>query len=415
MPSRILPHARSRGLRIKSRRGLKSQRRSADIERGPEMSMYQLPRGLVFAIFALTSLLSPSGIHAAEQGGIRGAIADGSDAALPGVTVVAASNEGRVLATTTTDGAGAYSLDGLPAGEVKLAFQLAGFVTASVSVAVEPGAVTILQRRLELAPVTETVLVVGEAPVASTASAPVAPPRPVAQPIPVHDRASICGPAKPAALPESFGTIQSGRLDGARDLYTKDDEVLIDGGTADGLEAGQNVVVRRRFRVREASGDAIVGEHTAGVLQIVTADERTSSAVVVYACDELRKGDFLASFKPEPLRTPEPAGIPSFDEAAKILFGDAGEMLGAPGRLMVIDRGSDRGLRVGQRVTLFRRTRQTGNTPSLVGDAVIVAIRGDSATIRVEGVSDAVSAGDWAAPQQSLPVVAAAGSRAGSR
>jgi hypothetical protein len=380
------------------------------------MSIYQLPRALVFAFFALISLSTASSVHAADKGGIRGAIADGSNAALPGVTVVATSNQGRVLAAATTDGTGAYELDGLPAGEVKLAFQLDGFVTASVSVAVEAGAVTIFQKRLELAPITETVVIVGEAPVASTASAPVAPPRPVAKPVPVHDRASICGPAKPAALPESFGTIQSGRLDGARDLYTQDDEVLIDGGTVDGLEAGQNVVARRQFRVMvDAAGATIVGEHTAGVLQIVTADERTSSAVVVYACDELRKGDFLASFKPEPLRAREPAGIPSFGEAAKILFGDAGQMLGAPGRLMVIDRGSDSGLRVGQRVTLFRRKQQTGNTPSLVGDAVIVAIRGDSATIRVEGVSDAVSAGDWAAPQQSLPVVAAAGSRAGSR
>jgi hypothetical protein len=53
---------------------------------------------------------------------------------------------------------------------------------------------------------------------------------------------------------------------------------------------------------------------------------------------------------------------------------------------------------VGQRVTLFRRRRQTGNTPLIVGDAVVVAIRADSATIRVEGVTDAISSGDRAAP-----------------
>jgi hypothetical protein len=139
------------------------------------------------------------------------------------------------------------------------------------------------------------------------------------------------------------------------------------------------------------------------VLQIVAANERASVGVVVYACDELMRGDVLAEFKPEPIRAPEPAGIPNYENAARILFADVGQMLGVPRRLMVIDRGSDHDLRVGQRLTLFRRKVQSGGTPSVVGDAVVVALRIDSATIRVESSNDVISFGDWAAPQRSAP------------
>ena len=127
--------------------------------------------------------------------------------------------------------------------------------------------------------------------------------------------------------------------------------------------------------------------------------ERSSIALVIYACDELMKGDFLASFKPEPIRAPDPVGIPAYRDAARILFADEGQMLGAPRRLMVIDRGSEHGVRVGQRLTLFRRRGRSAARPDVVGDAIVVAVRTDSATIRIERVTDAISAGDWAAPQ----------------
>ena len=108
--------------------------------------------------------------------------------------------------------------------------------------------------------------------------------------------------------------------------------------------------------------------------------------------------DFLASFKPEAIRTPDPMGIPAYRDAARILFADEGQMLGAPRRLMVIDRGSEHGVSAGQRLTLFRKGRSAAR-PDVVGDAIVVAVRSDSATIRVERVTDAISSGDWAAPQ----------------
>jgi len=353
-------------------------------------------RLLVLALAVLFVAVPAATAADLAEGTIRGAVTDGSGGALPGVAVTATSIDGRVLATAVTDATGAYEFAALPVGQLRLTFQLDGFADGEASVAVQPDAVAVIGRRLELAPVTETVVVVGKATDSEPAASQTPPPQ--VMPVPVHDRDSVCGPAKPGAMPESFGTIAS-RRETARSLYATDDELVIDGGRLEGLEVGQNVVVRRLFRATDAAGAVVSGEHTSGLIQIVAAHEHVSTAVVVYACDELMKGDFLATFRPEPLRTPDPVGIPAYEAAARIIYADAGQMLGAPRRLMVIDRGIDHGIHVGQRLTLFRR-RRGATKPSVIGDAVVVAVRADSATIRIEGVSDAIVPGDWAAPQQ---------------
>jgi hypothetical protein len=70
----------------------------------------------------------------------------------------------------------------------------------------------------------------------------------------------------------------------------------------------------------------------------------------------------------------------------------------------VIDRGSSNGIRVGQRLTLFRPRRRGVGERSILGDAVVVAIRADSATIRVERATDIIMFGDLAAPQRLAPL-----------
>jgi hypothetical protein len=388
--------------------------------------MRSAARMLVFATFVLLGLSWTADSSETVSGGVRGAVADDSGGVLPGATVTATATDGRLLATAVTDEAGAYALRALPAGSVRLTFELEGFATDSVAITIHPGDEALVEAHLALAPLSENVTVYGQAP-ADPPAPPLPPPPPVVIPVPDHDRESICGPAKPGASPASSGTIRSHRFEAERQLYTKNDQLVVDGGTLNGLAVGQNLVVRRYYRTGGARRGAATGEHTSGVVQIVSADERVSTAVVVYACDELMKGDFLAPFKPEPVRTPDPAGIPIYEDAAQVLFADAGQMMGVPRRLMVIDKGSDAGIHVGQRLTLFRRpgpanrqrlrrsaiasaTAEAGHcregeergarTPSVIGDAVVVSLRTDSATIRVDGATDVIASGDWAAPHR---------------
>jgi hypothetical protein len=355
---------------------------------------------LVILVLALVSIGSTAAFTQAADGAVRGAVTDDSGGVLPGVTVIVTSVDRRAIATAVTNAAGGYAFGALPSGTVRLAFQLNGFATTVVEVDVNPGTESIVVERLKVAPVTETVVVTADAPgdLPSIPFRSAAPPPPQVVPVPVHDRESICGPAKPKAFPEWLGTIRSARSDAERRLYTTGDELVIDGGTLDGLEVGRNLVARRLYRIRDGSAAGVTGEHTSGLLQVVTSDEHVSRAVVIYACDELVQGDFLAPFEPEPMREAEPAGgAPSYGDAARILFADAGQMLGVPRRLMVIDQGSDNSLRVGQRLTLFRPAAHGLATRSIVGDAVVVALRADSATIRVERATDTILFGDRAA------------------
>jgi carboxypeptidase family protein len=358
------------------------------------------------AFAALFVMFSTVAAEQPGQGGVRGQVTDSSGGVLPGVTVVAAATGGRLVATAVTDGTGRFVFSGVPAGPTTLTFQLEGFASASIAVVVQPGVESRVVQRLELAPLSETIVVRAPAvvapPVRIVPPPPSPPPPPVVRAVPVHDRDSICGPAKPGALPESLGTIRSGRDETQGATYTTGAVLAIDGGLQDGLEVGRNLVARRYYRVRTASA-AAVGEHSAGLVQIVAAAERTSVAVVVYACDELRKDDFLASFHPEPIRVSDPRGTPVYYDATRILLADEGQTLGAPRRLMVIDRGTEQGTHLGQRFTLFRQGGSAGRR-EVVGDAIVVAVRSDSATIRVDRVTDIVMPGDWAAPQSARSV-----------
>ena len=354
-------------------------------------------------LLILLLLLSTSALAASS--GLRGVVADESGGVLPGVTVVATSLDGRVLASGVTDAVGRYTFGALPRASVRLTFQLEGFSPATVELALATDVQTAVPtQRLKLAQKSETVEVRGDARVAAPTPppprvAPPAPPRPVLRMVPPHDKDSICGPAKRSVKTESFGTIRSGRSRKGNGLFAEGDELSIDGGMATGLEAGQNFVARRWYQTSsDATGAA--GEHTAGLLQIVSVDEHAAVALVVYACDEMVPGDWLAAFNPEPIRAPEPAGMPAYDRAARILLTDAGQLIGAPRRLMVIDQGSDNGMRVGQRLTLFRPPRGGARGPAVIGDAVVVAIRMDSATIRVQHATDVIAMGDSAAPQR---------------
>ena len=89
------------------------------------------------------------------------------------------------------------------------------------------------------------------------------------------------------------------------------------------------------------------------------------------------------------------------------IFADAGELVGITRRKMVIDRGERQGVRPGQRLTLLRRSKFRGTKPAVVGEAVVVAVRRDTSTIRVEWATDVINFGldgDWAVPLASSSI-----------
>jgi hypothetical protein len=359
-----------------------------------------MTRTAVVLALAVATLCSTPAL--AQTGGrVMGTVTDESNGVLPGVVVVVSAHDGRVLGTATTDSVGAYALDGLPIVPVRLTFQLEGFSTGSTEVALSPNGAVQVRQRLSLAAQTENVTVVGSAPLPPP-PAPVVvppPPPPVLAPIAEHARESVCGPTRMSTPTETFGTIRAKQLGSENGLYFAGDQLIVDRGSEDGLHVAQNFVARRAFKT--SPGSAVPdAEHAAGLVQVIEALAHSAVVMVVYACDEVMRGDTLAAFKPERAVIGEPAGVPAYDDPARILFADQGQLVGVPRRLVVLDRGEDHGVRPGQRFTLFRPAKNGTGAPVVLGDALVITVRADSATVRIEHASDAITFTDLAAPQR---------------
>jgi len=354
-----------------------------------------------FVVIVLLTVSAVFPSHALAQPAValvRGEVTDTSGGVLPGVTIVASSADGHVLSTTVTDSVGRFDMSALHAGPIKLTFELDGFEPAIRQVVVYAGGQLSLVERLKLAHMTENVVVVAKAPVDPPKPPPryVPPPPPAIVPVAADQLEALCGPAQPGATRTPIGAIASHRYKYGRILYSKGDELVLTSGTRSGLDVGQNLVAVRYFRAKSRADAAKIAEHAAGLVQIVSTTEDSATAIVIHACDELMQGDLLVPLVQFAFAR---AATPASEDAARILFADDGRLLGAPQRLMVIDRGSEQGMQNGQRLTLSRRGRD-GRDPSIVGEAVVVAVRSNSSTIRVESATDAIEAGDEATPRR---------------
>jgi Carboxypeptidase regulatory-like domain len=365
------------------------------------MSPLRTTLAAVALVACATSLASAQD----ERATITGRVTDGSGGALPGATVSFTAGDPRsVPVTTVTDAVGQYLSPPLAPGTYTVVVELPGFTTETrQGIVVRSGDVFLHDQSLAVAALTESVEVVAAAPVAPAPVPPLKlepPSRPKIVPVPRELLASVCGPGRPNETALSIGKLLAARDEPRRMIYGNGDVLVLDVGTDIGLIPGQNLVVRRRFRTGDKSqprSRAEFGETTAGLIQVVETAPLSSIAVVVYTCGELFPGDAVEPFDALPMLTTSADGAPRFDDPAQIVLGEHGQRLGAARQLMVIDRGTAQGAARGQRITVFRRALGDRGPVQAIADAVIVAVRADSSTIRIERTSDAVSVGDFVA------------------
>lgn len=334
-----------------------------------------------------------------QQARLMGIVTDGSGAALPGVTVTVRA-ENMAATSVVTDGAGRYLTVWMAPGIYSLTFALSGFETRTITkIQLQAGQTVVLDQQLPLASVTETVEVVAVTP-PPPPPAPLPPPRPKAIPVDKEILASVCGPRQPPDYSLAIGHIVSHRDDPGRELMGPGDVLRIDAGEKHGVTKGQNLVVRRRFQTGDRSAPkklATYGEQTAGLIQIVETHAESSVAMVVYVCGEIFAGDAVERYVSQPAYFAIADGPPRFDDPARITIGEHGQTAAAERQMMVIDRGILQGVQRGQRLTIFRRTPGSDRLTVTIGDGVIIAVRPDSATIRIERSTDAVLVGDLVA------------------
>ena len=336
-----------------------------------------------------------------NQSRVMGMVLDGSGGALPGVTVTLRAGSAAPI-SVVTDETGRYMTAWIPPGSYTITFVLSGFETRTAAkVQLDAGNTVVLDQQLPLEKLTETVEVTAPAPPAAPPP-PMPrvkpPPRPTAKPVDKEILASVCGPRQAPDYSLAIGHVVSHR-DSDRQLLGPGDAVQIDAGEKQGLQTGQNLVVRRRFQTGDLLAPkklATYGEQTAGLIQILETHPESSVALVVYACGELYAGDAVERYVPQPAFFAVTAGTPKFDDPARVALGEHDQHIATGGQMIVIDRGIMQSVQRGMRVTFYRRSGGDGPIVT-IGDGVVVAVRADSATVRIDRTTDAVSVGDLVA------------------
>ena len=184
-------------------------------------------------------------------------------------------------------------------------------------------------------------------------------------------------------------------------LFAPGDTVTINAGTRQGLATGQHYYVRRvvedRFTVRTTEKQPF-SIHTAGWVTVTEASADSAVARVSEACDGILVGDYLDPLVLPPPPAALPAGEPDFSYPARIILGDERRQLGAGnGSQMVIDRGSDHGLRAGQRLSIFRTSTDGTGRVTVIGDATVSTTQFETSLVRIDKSSNAIEVGDLVA------------------
>lgn len=348
-------------------------------------------------IVALLLLHATSSAAQGDRSRVMGTVMDTSGGALPGVTVTLI---GSSIASTpvVTDGSGRYLTPWVAPGTYNISFELSGFDTRKVNgIKLGAGQTVVLDQQLPLAQFSETVEVSAPAPPPPPAPKPPPPARPKLKPV-EGLLASVCGPREAPEFSLAKGKIVSHRDDPGRQLLGPGDYLRIDAGEKEGFAVGENFVVRRRFQTGDRFApkrDQKFGEQTAGLVQITEVQGSVSTAIVVYACGEIYAGDSIEPYVAQPASYAVPGGKPRFDDPAHIKLGEYDRSAASAGQMMVIDRGVMQNVQRGQLVTIFRQ--RPGQSPLTIGTGVIVSVRPDSATLRIDYTTDAISVGDLVA------------------
>lgn len=125
---------------------------------------------LAMAMVVFVATAAPS---AAQQGTseLRGRAVDQQGASMPGVPIVVTNQDNGQFRETTTGADGAFLLSAMVPGTYTVSAELAGFKKFQTqNVRLEVGRSTLLEVRLELGTIEESVTVTGEAPLVDTSS-----------------------------------------------------------------------------------------------------------------------------------------------------------------------------------------------------------------------------------------------------
>jgi hypothetical protein len=199
------------------------------------------------------------------------------------------------------------------------------------------------------------------------------------------------------------------RIVGAQDSIPRTefgtgDLLVVNGGTAAGVQLGQQFYVRRPNRFGMYDITHRQGSKTVAWIRIVAANESTSIATFEHLCGPVAKGDYLEPFVapvvPPGADLDEAPGEPDFNAMGQIVSGNENRSAMGPGDFMLIDRGSEQGMKPGTRLALYRGAGDAGTPLASLGEAIVISTSSKMSLTRITRTRDAVRSGDFVAPRR---------------
>ena len=190
-----------------------------------------------------------------------------------------------------------------------------------------------------------------------------------------------------------------------RELYGDRELLVIGGGTAAGVQLGQQFFLRREVQFGIPRGGR--GSRTTGWIRVVAVNASTAIASIDHACGGIEAGDYLDPFV-EPvvsaeMERTETRGEPDFSNLGRIVGFNEDRMIVSAGDFALIDWGQAQGLTPGTRFAVYRDVgtyRDLGGKGlplASVGEGVVISTSHTVALARLTRVRDAVYAGDYIA------------------
>ena len=183
-----------------------------------------------------------------------------------------------------------------------------------------------------------------------------------------------------------------------RELSWRDQIVVLNAGTPEGVLAGQRFFARRFLppRSTERTSEKFPAAiRTTGWLTVVAADEHSALARIDYACTGVASGDYLEPFTETTLPDTVAAdGRTDFSNLGRVLQGvERHEAFGA-GDLLNINRGSAQGISPGMRIA-FYRDRRNGTPLVELGGGIVVEVTANTAKVVLDRARMDVTTDDY--------------------
>ena len=230
-----------------------------------------------------------------------------------------------------------------------------------------------------------------------------APQGPALGPRTVNSASLACTDAPVAVQPSSPLHVVAPHSGDPHEFSYRNDVVVLNGGTPQGLAPGLRFFTRRFQPPR--NGEPVSARdrgsvRTSGWLTVIAADEHSALARVDYACDGIAAGDYLDAYvEPAVPGDVSAEGRTDFSTLWRVLSGvDRRESFGA-GDILTVDRGASHGLAAGMRVA-FYRDRQNGAPLVELGSGIVLEVSAEIGKVVVDRARLAIVTGDYVALRQ---------------